>query len=166
MIVRYWHPFQEVETLRRQLDRLLEDVSSAVEADPVSWTPSMRLAEGGDRYILTVFLAGLTPETIDIQVTRESIEVSGDRTKLEVAEGNQVLHDDVPYGRFRRVINLPEAIQQEAVTADFTHGVLTLTLPKVVESQNKVVKISLGQTATTSDSAVVAASAEESSATA
>ncbi len=145
MIVRYWHPFQEVETLRRQLDRVFEDVSAVMEAAPTTWTPAVRLVETPDHYVLTMLLAGLAPEAIDVQVTRESVEIAGDRAKPESAEGDRVLHDDVPYGHFRRVINLPEAIQHESVEADFTHGVLTLTLPKVVEAQNKVVKISLGQ---------------------
>jgi len=40
-------------------------------------------------------------------------------------------------------VNLPEAIQNDAVEANFEHGFLTLTLPKIEEVRNKVVKISL-----------------------
>ncbi len=143
MIVRYWHPFQEVETLRRQFDSVFNEVSNVIETGPVNWTPAIRLIENADRYLLKVQLAGINPDTIDIQATRESIIISGERPEPETAEGDRVLHDDLHYGTFRRVVNLPEAIQNEAVEADFDHGFLMLTLPKVEEVRNKVVKISL-----------------------
>lgn len=143
MIVRYWHPFQEVETLRRQLDSVFNEVSNAIDTAPVAWTPAVRLVENGDRYILTVQLAGINPDSIDIQATRESLVISGERQEAEVADGDRILHDDIRYGTFRRVVNLPEAIQNEAIEANFEHGFLTLTLPKVEEVRNKVVKISL-----------------------
>ena len=143
MIVRYWHPFQEVDTLRRQLDSVFNEVSNVIETAPTAWTPAIRLVENGDRYVLTVQLAGINPDVIDIQATRESIVISGERSQSEVVEGDRVLHDDIRYGAFRRVVNLPEAIQNDAVAANFEHGFLTLTLPKVEEVRHKVVKISL-----------------------
>ena len=148
MIVRYWHPFQEVETLRHQLDSVFNEVSNAFDTAPTAWTPAIRLVEYEEQYVLTIQLSGITPDSLDIQATRESIMISGERQQPGVAEGGRVLHDDIHYGTFRRVVNLPEAIQNDAVEASFEHGFLTLTLPKVEEVRNKVVKISLnGQAA-------------------
>ncbi|MEM9816164.1 MAG: Hsp20/alpha crystallin family protein [Cyanobacteria bacterium P01_D01_bin.6] len=143
MIVRYWHPFQEVEALRHQLDSVFNEVSNAIESAPTTWTPAFRLVENSDRYVLTVQLAGINLETIDIQATRENIVISGKRQEAEVAESDRILYDNINYGAFRRVVSLPEAIQNDAVEANFEHGFLTLTLPKVEEVRNKVVKISL-----------------------
>lgn len=150
MIVRYWHPFQEVEALRRQLDTVFNEVGNAIETAPTAWTPAVRLVESGDRYFLTIPLAGVESDAIDVQATREAVVVSGERQQPEVAEGDRVLHDSVRYGHFRRIVNLPEAIQNDAIAADFTNGLLTLTLPKVEEARNKVVKVSLTQPADTS----------------
>ncbi|MGD1941567.1 MAG: Hsp20/alpha crystallin family protein [Leptolyngbyaceae cyanobacterium] len=149
MIVRYWHPFQEVETLRRQLDSVFNEVSNVIETAPSAWTPAVRLVENDDRYVLTVQLSGIAPDAINIEATRENVVVSGERRQAEVAEGDRVLHDDIHYGHFLRVVNLPEAIQNDAVEANFDNGFLTLTLPKVEEVRNKVVKINLGQSANT-----------------
>lgn len=143
MIVRYWHPFQEVEALRRQFDRVFNEVNDSLEAAPVAWNPAIRLVENGDRYVLTVQLAGISPDAIDIQATRENVVITGQRDQAEAGEGDRVLFDNVRYGAFRRVVNLPEAIRNDAVEASFEHGFLTLTLPKVEEVRNKVVKISL-----------------------
>ena len=145
MIVRYWHPFQEVETLRRQLDQVFNEVSNTVENAPTTWTPAVRLVETEANYVLTVQLAGIEPDAIDVQVTREAVSITGNRTQPEIAEGSRVLYDGIRYGAFRRVVNLPEAVQNDAVEANFNNGLLTLTLPKVEEVRNKVVKINLGQ---------------------
>ena len=40
-------------------------------------------------------------------------------------------------------MKLPVAVDNSQVTADYTNGVLTLTLPKHVEVRNQVVKINL-----------------------
>ncbi|MEO1295875.1 MAG: Hsp20/alpha crystallin family protein [Cyanobacteria bacterium J06636_16] len=144
MIVRYWHPFQEVETLRRQLDQVFNEVGNAVENAPTTWTPAVRLVETEDAYALTVQLAGIEPDAIDVQVTREAVSITGNRIQAETREGDRVLYDGIRYGAFRRVVNLPEAVQNDAVEANFNNGLLTLTLPKVEEIRNKVVKINLG----------------------
>ena len=144
MMVRYWSPFQEMETLRRQLDQAFNDVTSAVEpTSSAQWHPAIRLVESGDSYMLTVHLPGVEPHDIDVQVTREAVEVKGDRRQPDIAEGDRVLYDNTRYGSFRRLISLPEPVRNDAASADFRDGKLVLTLPKVEEVRNKVVKISL-----------------------
>jgi HSP20 family protein len=145
MIVRYWQPFQEIETLRHQLDQVFEDVTNAVDGNVVTWTPAIRLVEHGDSYVLTAQLAGVQPSEVDVQVTRDSVAISGQRSQPETPEGDRVLYENIRYGTFRRVVNLPEAVRNDAVTAEFSQGLLTLTLPKVEEARNKVVKINLSQ---------------------
>ena len=90
MIVRYWHPFQEVETLRHQLDNVFNEVSNAIETTSATWIPAFRLVENSDLYVLTVQLAGINPDVIDIQATRENIVITGERQQAEVAEGERL----------------------------------------------------------------------------
>ncbi|MEL6381246.1 MAG: Hsp20/alpha crystallin family protein [Cyanobacteria bacterium J06626_18] len=144
-MVRYWYPLQEMETLRRQFDHMFDEVRSSVESAPTRLTPAVRLAESGDGYVLTVQLPGVAPEKIDVQVTRETVEIKGELNAPELADGTRALYDDTRYGVFHRIVNLPEAIRNDAIAANFNHGLLTLTLPKVEEARNKVVKINLGQ---------------------
>ncbi len=145
MIVRYWQPFEEIDTLRRQFDRAFGDLVSGNDAATVTWTPAVRLVESAEHYTLTAQLAGVSPDDIDIHVTRESVAISGDRPEIAAPEGDTVLYDNARYGTFRRVVNLPETVRNDAVTAEYTNGLLVLTLPKVEEVVNKVVKISVGQ---------------------
>jgi len=45
------------------------------------------------------------------------------------------------YGSFKRAFTLPEDVDSEQISADFTNGVLTLVLPKRPEVAPKKVEI-------------------------
>ncbi|NEP17180.1 MAG: Hsp20/alpha crystallin family protein [Leptolyngbya sp. SIO4C1] len=140
MIVRYWQPFQELETLQRQLDRMFDQV-----AEPVSttWTPAISLIDNGDSFVAHLQLPAVDAEKIDIQASRKAVAVSGERHAPEYGEAQRVLHSEFHYGTFRRVISLPTTIQHDQVSADYSNGMLTLTLPKSVEARNRVVKVNV-----------------------
>ncbi|MDJ0702522.1 MAG: Hsp20/alpha crystallin family protein [Leptolyngbyaceae cyanobacterium MO_188.B28] len=143
MIVRYWNPIREADLVRRQIDQIFDGLTDFSDAIKTTWTPAINLVDQGNNFILKVQLPGITANDIDVQVTREAVIISGDRKEVAPESGQTVLYSDVRYGPFRRVVSLPEAIQNSQVAADFDQGVLTITLPKVEEVQNKVVKINL-----------------------
>ncbi|MGP1386651.1 MAG: Hsp20/alpha crystallin family protein [Thainema sp.] len=145
MIVRrrYLDPFTEFNALRSQINEVFGELTE--NATKATWTPAIRLVDQGNEFVLTAQLAGVKAEDLDIQVSKDAISLSGERRAAEAGDGVELLYDDTRYGSFYRVINLPEMVQNNNVQADFNHGVLTLTLPKVIEARNKVVKINLGQ---------------------
>jgi HSP20 family protein len=144
MIVRhYLDPISEINAIRRQINDVFGDFAAEV-LPRADWAPAVRLLDQGDHFLLMVHVVGIDPEALDVQVTSDTISLAGQRPAPELAEGTKLLYDDIRYGSFHRVINLPEAVQNSQVTAEFNHGILTLTLPKVVEASAKVVKISLG----------------------
>lgn len=143
MIVRYWQPFQEIETIRQQLDNIFEDLTPAATA----WMPAVDLIDTGDDYILEVVLPGLKADDINIEASRENITLSGERVAAEVGDDKQVLRRERRYGSFHRVIELPVAIDHEQVSADYTNGILTVHVPKAAEVRNQVVKVNVAPTA-------------------
>ena len=143
MIVRYWQPFQEIETIRQQLDNIFEDLTPAT----TDWTPAVDLIDAGDNYVLEVVLPGLKSDDINIEASRKSIAIAGERTAAEVGEGQQILRRERRYGSFRRVINLPVAIDHEQVSADYTNGILTVHVPKSAEVRHQVVKVNVADAA-------------------
>lgn len=152
MTVRYWNPLWELETTRRQLDDLFEQISPANSEhskERIHWNPAVRLVDQGDAYVLTMPLPLVNPDAIDIQVSRNAITIAGERQPESIeAEEHRVLYDDIPYGTFRRGINLPDPIQNTEVQADFRAGHLTLTMPKAEEVRHRVVKVTVTNGAT------------------
>lgn len=147
MIVRrYLDPITEINAIRRQINDAFGDFTTEA-LSRADWTPAVRLIDQGDEFVLTAHLSGVNAADLDVQVSTDVVSMSGIRKPPEVtADSTKVLYDDTRYGSFHRLVNLPDGVQNGQVSANFDHGVLTLTLPKVVEARNKVVKIDLGGT--------------------
>jgi HSP20 family protein len=147
MLVRY-NPWQEFNNLQRQIDRLFEDAklpSGVSEKDSVR-VPAAELQETEEVVHLKLELPGIEVNDLDVQVTENSVYVSGERRTEIKTEGKGVTKSEFYYGKFQRVIPLPARVKNTDVKADYKDGILNLTLPKVEQEKHKVVKINLGQT--------------------
>ena len=149
MLMRYWQPFTEIETIRQQLDKAFDGLAAARDNSEAAWMPALELADTGDNFVLKAQLPGIDPKDIDVQVTREAISISGERRYENTEEKPGYVRSEFRYGKFHRVLSLPAPIQNDSVQAEYKDGILTLTLPKVTEARNKVVKINLAEIAGT-----------------
>ncbi len=144
-IVRF-SPFSELETVQTQMNRILDELAGWQSEDKSAWRPSVELLDGDTELTLKASLPGIEKDNIDISLTRESIRISGEYKYQKEDRDKGVYHSEFRYGKFDRSIVLPVAIDHENVTANFVDGILTLTLPKVVPTSKKVVKLNLGGT--------------------
>ncbi|MDX2100884.1 MAG: Hsp20/alpha crystallin family protein [Leptolyngbyaceae cyanobacterium bins.59] len=143
MLTHYWQPFQEIESLRRQRDRLFADLAPTTEGTASTWTPAIELHDAGDHLVLKAQLPGMDAKDLDIQVTREAVSIAGEHRFEQKHEDKEVFRSEFRYGTFRRVIPLPATVQNDQVQAEYKDGILQLTLPKTVEALNRVVKVNL-----------------------
>ncbi|MEG4575385.1 Hsp20/alpha crystallin family protein [Microcoleus sp. N3A4] len=149
MLMRSWQPFTEIETIRQQLDRAFDRLATARDNSEAAWMPALELVDAGDNFVLKAQLPGIDPKDVDVQVTREAISISGERHCENTDEKPGYVRSEFRRGKFHRVLPLPAPIQNDSVQAECFDGILTLTLPKVQEARNKVVKINLAQIAGT-----------------
>ncbi len=138
-----WQPFQEIETLRRQMDRMFDEVTGLNRAYQTTWQPAIELQVTDNNVILRAEIPGIEGKDLDIRVTREAVAITGEHRYEKKAEENGLFRSEFRYGKFQRVIPLPSVVQNDRVQADFTNGILTLTLPKVEAANKRVVKINL-----------------------
>jgi HSP20 family protein len=134
-----WNPYAEMNTLRRQMDRLFDEVAGIAPYEAPQGQPAVEFHDDGEHFTLKAQLPGLKPEDIDVSVMRDRVILSGEYRQ----EKKEKTRSEFYYGKFERTIGLPVAVQNSKVKADFTNGILTLTLPKVEEAVNKVVKVNL-----------------------
>ncbi|MBJ7901186.1 MAG: Hsp20 family protein [Cyanobacteria bacterium RI_101] len=147
MTLTRYNPFRELDLLQRQMNRLFDEavLPAERELERLAFTPVAELTEADDGYTLKLELPGINPEHLDIQATKESVAISGERQSQHTEEHKGVTRTEFRYGKFQRVIPLPSPIENTAVSADYKDGILTLTLPKAEEAKNKVVKVKLGE---------------------
>lgn len=151
MVLIRWQPMQEMEALRRQMDRVFEEMVDVKREAQVTWQPAVELQDTEENIILRAQIPGVEAKDLDINVAKAAVEVAGER-RYENKDAKQgYFRSEFRYGKFQRVIALPVAVQNDQVQAQFKDGILTLTLPKVTEARRQVVKVNLADQNTASD---------------
>jgi HSP20 family protein len=138
-----WQPFQEVETLHRQMNQMFDELMASERQSATSWQPAIELQDTEDNLVLRLEIPGVDGKDIDIHVTREAVAISGEHRFEKKTQEKGFFRSEFRYGNFQRVVPLPVPIQNDQVKADFKNGVLTLTMPKVTEARRTVIKLNL-----------------------
>lgn len=143
-----WEPFREVETLQKEMNRLFSTLSPTTfdngERERLTHVPAAEMTEADDAIHLKLEVPGLEAKDINVEVTADSVSISGERKSETKTEEDGVTRTEFRYGRFHRVIPLPVRIENTNVTAQYQNGILNLTLPKAEDEKNKVVKVNIG----------------------
>ncbi len=142
-----WQTLPEFETVRRQMERLVDELTPNYEAlvkrVDIDWTPAIELETQPTAFILRAQLPGIDPQSIDVQVSRTGVSITGERKFANQSAAQGHIRSEFRYGKFHRVMTLPAPVQNEQVQADYTDGILTLTLPREQTVRPTVVKVNL-----------------------
>jgi len=141
----YWtenaNPFDELHSLQREMNRLFNGYD---ERTTLSRFPALNIWGDQEKMVVTAELPGMEPENIDIHVVENQLTLKGERPSDEPAEDAVCHRCERDAGTFTRTIRLPFAIESDKVTATYTNGILTLTLPRLEASKPKQIEINVG----------------------
>ncbi len=140
-----WEPFREIEMIQREMNRLFDELMPSLRepVDRMSFIPPAELEETGDAFHLKLEIPGIDPKDLNVEVSADSVSISGERKSETRSEDKGVTRTEFRYGKFQRVIPLSARIQTDKVQAEYKNGILKLTLPKAEEEKHKVVKINV-----------------------
>ena len=80
------------------------------------------------KFYLRVAVPGIEPKEVKVEVQGNVLTISGERKHVET-KALTYHQREFTYGAFQRVLTLPEGVDVEKLTAQFTNGVLELTAP-------------------------------------
>ena len=104
-------------------------------------TPAMDVIEDADAYKLTAELPGMTEKDIEVVVSDGMLTLKGEKKQEKEQKDKNYYMSERAYGAFERSFTLPEGVDRDKVGAEFTKGVLTITLPKKPEAKVEPTKI-------------------------
>ena len=140
-----WQPFHEIDSLQQEVNRLFDSLTPRTERmTDSSFVPAAEMEETPDAIHLKLEIPGMESKDLDVQVTAESVAISGERKSEVKTQEKGMTRTEFRYGKFSRVIPLPARIENTNVQAEYNNGILKLTLPKAEEEKHKVVKVNLG----------------------
>lgn len=147
---QYWFdPFKEVERIQRDMNSLLGGSLMANLPSRDSslydqvFNPAVDLEESDDKYTLKVDLPGVDKKDIELTVEDNSIAIKGEKKEERKDKDKGALRTERFYGRFYREVAFPLGIDNSKITADYTNGVLQITVPKKEETKPKQIKVDI-----------------------
>ncbi|AHC16648.1 Hsp20/alpha crystallin family protein [Salinispira pacifica] len=132
--------------LANQMDELFNSVFYATPEQRMR-KPAVDVREEDDRYIVEAELPGMSDADIDITIDDGKLKIENrkqepeDEQKATQSEATYLLKERREMN-FSRSFGLPRDVDQEQISANFTNGLLTLTLPKAEEAKPRQIKIS------------------------
>lgn len=132
-----WNPLEELERLRREMDRsfarLWGDSFDQRELAPVSrgWWPAVDLVETEDEMILTADLPGIDPKAVRIEVRKDSVVLEGRVEESREESDERYWLQERRMQSFHRTISLPAETDPDQAKASYKDGILRVTMPKV-----------------------------------
>jgi HSP20 family protein len=139
-----WDPFREMLSMRRAMDRLIENTTGENWDEVNEWSLALDVVEDENAFTVKATLPGVSPDDIDVTFNRGMLTIKGSvKDESETTKGQYHLRER-RYGSFSRTISLPASVKAEDIQADYKDGVLSLTLPKTEEVKPKRIAIQAG----------------------
>jgi len=137
-----WSPFDQLTSLRDEINRLFESPVSNGNSDAFNaWAPALDLFEDKESLVLRAEVPGLKKEDIDISLHENTITISGERRNEKKYEGSETSREERVFGRFTRSLQLPKQVDAGKVKASYKDGILTVTLQKAEEAKPRQIAI-------------------------
>jgi HSP20 family protein len=138
-----WEPFREMRRMHDMLDQLMDrsliDYTDDMEGSS-SYMP-IDVYQTDENIIVKASAPGIKPDDLDISITGDTLTIQGESTQETEDKSAQYYLRERRASRFSRTITLPTMVKAEEAEAEFEHGVLTLTLPKVEEVKPKTITV-------------------------
>ncbi|MGN6680150.1 MAG: Hsp20/alpha crystallin family protein [Streptosporangiaceae bacterium] len=121
----------------RELDRLTQQVLGTA-ARPAAMP--MDAYRDGDTFYVHFDLPGVSAESIDLTVEQNVLTVRAERKAVQPG-GAEMIVAERPSGVFTRQVFLGETLDADSIAADYSAGVLTLSIPVHEQAKPRSIQI-------------------------
>jgi HSP20 family protein len=142
-----WAPFQQLSTLRDEIDRLFEGPFSltgfgeGLQPFMSGWSPTLDFYEDKDNLYVKAEIPGMKKEDIEISLHDGVLTLSGERKEEKKFSDANIHRSERFVGRFQRSLTLQTPVEPNQVKAVYQDGILTVTLPKAETAKPKQIQV-------------------------
>lgn len=126
---------------RWDVDRLFDEVFNRGTMSLATSGPAADLYETEDGFTLEMNLPGYDLSDIDVNLEQGVLQISGSREEEAEEEKGTYHVRERGWGRFTRSFTVPHTIDPQGVGAEFSNGVLTVTMPKAAEAKARRIEV-------------------------
>ncbi|MDQ6673960.1 MAG: Hsp20/alpha crystallin family protein [Chloroflexota bacterium] len=149
-----WDPLQEIESLRREVDRAFEDAGlgplarrgrlAFLPGRAARQYPLVNVYDNGESFTVEALAPGLDPEKIDLSVLHNRLTIAGEKIGPQGVPPERWHRMERAAGRFMRTVELPAEVDPDKVGAMYRDGLLVITVPRAESGRPRKVAIQAG----------------------
>lgn len=153
MTLERWNPFKELESMRREMDRIWVELFPAQRRAEPSWrkpsgdkgtaTPAIDIIDRPDEVLVKAELPGVKKEDIEISFQDSTLSIRGEIKEDEETKAENYSYSERDYRYYARAVAIPFKVSQDKISAALKDGILTIHLPKVQEEQAKKITVNV-----------------------
>jgi HSP20 family protein len=115
--------------------------SNGQDRQPTQWNANLPvdIAAAENEFVITAYLPGVQPEEVEITMENEELTIRGQFPKA--SEETKWVKRELFHGAFARRLAFNVPVNVDGIRAEFSNGVLTLTVPKAEEVKPKQIKV-------------------------
>jgi HSP20 family protein len=106
-----------------------------------TWAPPCDIFETEREVVVKAELPEVKKEDVRVAVENNTLTISGERRFEEEVRRENYTRVERNYGEFMRSFSLPTTVDPNRIHAEFTNGMLTVTLPKREEARPKQIEV-------------------------
>ena len=148
-----WNPFEELATLRQEIDRAFEGFGTGQSPlRQVAFLPGrgprryplINLLEDKDHIYIEALTPGVDPQSLNVSVTHNRLTMAGEKTRISGDVKPEAFHrSERASGKFVRTFDLPVEVDDAGVQAEYKNGLLLVTIPKAEKAKPKQINIKI-----------------------
>lgn len=108
------------------------------------WTPRTDIVETESNYLIEMELPGFAADRVNVEIKEGILEVSGEREKQDLEEGEKLVRRERALGKFARRFEFSTQVDAEKIGAEFKLGLLRLVVPKSEKELPRKIEIKVG----------------------
>ncbi|MBI1978518.1 MAG: Hsp20/alpha crystallin family protein [Candidatus Aenigmarchaeota archaeon] len=136
----YWDPFQEIERMRKKVQKLMERFGEVMEEETHGFP--LDISETDEELLVKAELPGFNKDEISVKATEDSLDISAEHKEKKIERTERTYKAERRYGGVRRYVTLPTEVKLDNIDTKFENGLLTIKLKKAKPAKKaKKVKI-------------------------
>ena len=93
------------------------------------------------KYVCRVALPGVEPKDVQVNAQGNLLVIRGERKLTHRQKEAELFEEEIEYGMFERTLALPEGVNTEKLTAEYTNGVLEIAAPVAAAALPRKIEI-------------------------
>jgi HSP20 family protein len=138
------NPYRAINQLQQQMERLWSETQATQEREAAAgWQPVVDIFETENELTLLSELPGVEQSEIKLSVDNNVLTLSGERKLADSAKQLKAHRQERPMGAFQRSFSLPANFDPSKIVANFSEGILKISLPKKAEARARQIPIAV-----------------------